>query len=436
VFSGTLIKSFTRVAIAWVASSFSVIALADTLSFLPMVEYSTGGNPLTLDISDVNRDGKSDLITTNTASDTISVLLGNGNGTFKANADYIIGDQSFPLVVGDVNRDAKPDVITPNAGWGGVSVLLGNGIGAFLDKVDYLIGRSTTNVRIADVNRDGKPDLVSASFGNGTVSVLSGKGDGTFNAPRDYAISHPFLVRITDLNGDAIPDLVVANNQQVAGIVSILLGKSDGTFGAKTDYAVPGNPYPLYVSDVSRDGILDIICTSNLVNKVSVLLGNGNGTFKARVDYPIGTTPTSLPSPFLDRDLKIADVNRDGKPDLVTANLLSKNVSVLLGNGDGTFKARVNYSTGSENGYPWDIQVQDINRDGKPDLVSAYYASGNVSVFLGNGDGTFLTKVNFEACVGAKPIQIDDVNRDGKLDILTAGCGGKNNVHVLLNNGK
>jgi hypothetical protein len=436
--SSTLTKISTLTVIGWIASSFSAITLADSLSFLPMKEYQTGGQPFNLNISDVNRDGKNDLITTNSDSDTVSVLLGNGNGTFKTNLDYIIGDISYPLLVSDVNRDSKPDLITPNAGLGsGLSVLLGNGNGNFQDKVDYLIGKGSTNVQAADVNRDGKPDLIAANYGNGTVSVLLGKGDGTFNTPLVYATSLPSLLQVNDVNRDGKPDLIVANrDDQVDGIVSILLGNGDGSFKPKVDYVVAGNPHPLYVNDVNCDGKPDIISASNLVSKVSVLLGKGNGAFNASVNYPIGTRPAPLPSPYLDRDLKISDVNRDGKPDLITANLLSKNVSVLLGNGDGTFKTRINYGTGSENGYPWDIQVEDINRDGKPDLVSGYWGNGNVSVFLGNGDGTFKTKVNFEACNGAYPVRINDVNRDSKPDIITAACGGNNNVHVLLNNGQ
>ncbi len=147
---------------------------AGTLAFKAAVNYATGSGtfPGSVAIADVNGDGKPDLATANEHSNTVSVLLGNGNGTFQNQVAYATGDTPFSVAIADVNRDGKPDLATTNANSNTVSVLLGNGNGIFQTEVAYATGTAPNSVVIADVNRDGKPDLATANPTSNTVSVL------------------------------------------------------------------------------------------------------------------------------------------------------------------------------------------------------------------------------------------------------------------------
>jgi len=173
-------------------------------------------------IGDLNGDGKPDLAVANESGGSVSVLLGNGDGTFGAKSDYGAGSLPSSVAIGDLNGDGKPDLAVANESDGTVSVLLGNGNGTFGAKSDYATGRNPYSVAIGDLNGDGKPDLAVANFLPNTVSVLLGNGDGTFGAKSGYGTGNgPFSVAIGDLNGDGKPDLAVAN--YISNTVSVLV---------------------------------------------------------------------------------------------------------------------------------------------------------------------------------------------------------------------
>jgi hypothetical protein len=407
--------------------NFGTVLLADTLSFLPKVDYPVGSYPGNMQISDINRDSKLDLATASTTIDgnyTASILLGKGDGSFQPKVDYITSGYTSAVRIGDLNRDGKPDLVT--ASWFGsrVSALLGNGNGTFKARVDYPAS-GPYDAEISDLNHDGKPDLVTVSNG-GTVSVLLGKGNGTFKTKVDYPTgSGPQAMQIGDLNHDGDSDLVTANS--MANTVSILLGNGNGTFQAKVDYSTDSSPITMQIVDVNRDGKPDLITRNYGGHTVSVLLGKGDGTFQTKVDYPTGSGGPGTMQPGT---MQIGDLNRDGKPDLVTVNNIDT-VSVLLGKGDGTFQAKVDYPTSNN---PQTMQISDMNRDGKPDLVivNNIDTASTVSVLLGKGNGTFQAKVDYPAGNYASKVQIGDLNRDGKPDLISMNI---NNVSVLLNNG-
>jgi hypothetical protein len=201
------------------------------------------------------------------------------------------------------------------------------------------------------------------------------------------------------------------------------IGWTQVTFGAAANSAVGTGPSNIAVGDFNGDGKLDLAVANFASNNISILLGNGNGTFQAPFNSAVGTGPT---------DITVGDFNADGKIDLAVANFASNNISILLANGDGTFQAPVNYGAGTG---PQGVSVGDFDGDGKLDLAVANYTSNNISVLLGVGNGAFVAATNFP--VGTNPslgLVVADFNGDGKLDLAVENSGS-NNVSVLLGAG-
>jgi hypothetical protein len=349
-----------------------------------------------------------------------------------------VGTQPFSVAVGNFNlkNNGYPGLAVPNWGdsQGDVSVLLGNGDGTFQAAVPYDVGTAPRSVAVADFNGDGYPDLAVANEnvnteddvpnGPGSVSVLLGNGDGTFKAAVSYGVgTQPISVAVGDFKGDGKLDLAVAN--YYSGTVSVLLGNGDGTFQAAATYDVGGNAFSVAVGNfnLKNNGYPDLVVANFGTTTLSVLLGNGDGTFQAAVPYEVGSNPVFV---------RVADFNGDGYPDLAVTNISSGTVSVLLGNGDGTFQAQATYDVGTE---PYWVAVGDFNGDGKPDLAVANYGDGDVSVLLGNGDGTFQAQAPpspFGSGASPDSIAVGDFNGDGKPDLAVAN-EGNSDVSILLN---
>ena len=406
---------------------------APGLSFARAVSYLSGGNGANaVVIADINGDGKPDLVVTNWCAYTsctvpgnhVGVLLGNGDGTFQAAVVYASGGLFADYVaVTDLNGDGKPDLVVANCGSnsqancvstrnsGNVAVLLGNGDGTFQKAVTHSLGANrATSVAIEDVNGDGKPDLIVATGSNteGLVGVLLGNGDGTFQPEVTYNSGglSPLAVAAANL-GNGHVAVVVANqcvdDTCTSSNVGVLIGNGDGTFQMAVTYDSGG----LYsdgvaIADVNGDSKPDIVVanssTSTTVGRgnVGVLLGNGDGTFQAAVSYPSGG--------FGAASVAVGDVNGDGKPDVVLVNCSSSsgscapaggNVGVLLGNGDGTFRNAVTFSPGGN--APFAVAVGDLNGDGKPDVVAANCFSNN----CGGANGRVGVLINTSAGVPA-----------------------------------
>jgi hypothetical protein len=412
-----------------------VAEAADHPLFDVLHAYPVGTEPSDLAVGDLNRDGKADLITANQRDSTVSVLMGNGDGTFQSRTDSATGPTGF-IAIGDVNGDSRPDMVCTRTG--GVSVLLGNGDGTFQARTDYPV--ATGFLALGDLNRDGRQDVV-VTHSSG-VSVLLARADGTLAPSVDY-VAPAALVAIADMNGDLKPDLVTANGDWA----SFLPGNGDGTFGTRVDSPrrpagspaaqapatsqarrsakIWGGAGYLAAGDLNGDGATDIAITNGVTPNfsfVSVLLGNRDGSFQAEVSYSVPDFSTCV---------RMADVTGDGKLDLVTSSDWSACVSVLAGRGDGTVSAAMNYGA---TGWPRSVVVGDWNGDGKPDIASANTNSNTVSILLAGPGGAFFGRQVYP--VGRQPLDVavGDLDGDGRLDAV-AGNWDEPTVSVLFGNG-
>ena len=305
-------------------------------TFLPPVLYDTGGlSPSQVAVADLNGDGKPDIAVTN--YEGIGVLLGNGDGTFQPAVYYETGG-TVSLAIANLTANGKLDIVVGL--WGlanSYAVLLGNGDGTFQPAVSYNVGMGVASVTIADMNHDGKPDLVLAGFPQsegsnlGQVGVLLGNGDGTFQSAQIFstgAFSGGLCnwVAVADLNGDGNLDVAVANYGTAAAAVGVLLGKGDGTLQPVVNYAFPDNlVYFITIADVNGDHIPDLLVPNYAPAFVSVMLGNGDGTFQPAIDFSPGLGAAGWVS--------AVDVNGDGRPDLEVPSETNPGVvNVLLNN--------------------------------------------------------------------------------------------------------
>jgi FG-GAP-like repeat len=289
------------------------------------------------------------------------------------------------------------------------------------------------SVVAADFNRDGKMDMaVSSAYSPYEVQVFLGKGDGTFGPPTGYNVGLTGgSLAAADLNGDGNPDLVVVNgcpDNVCFNTVSVLLGNGDGTFQAPVTYSTPPEPIALLLGDFNNDGKLDIAVleTSETCACVSVLLGNGDGTFQEPAIV------TELPGGG--EALAAGHFTSSKNLDLAVS---SRSVQILLGNGDGTFTLGKSFG-GFDS--PMSIVAGDFRNNGKTDLAVADFEGGlgfgDIDVLLGNGDGSFEDPVVYPIFF---PIGIaaGDLNGDGILDLVsgTLGLFGGSGIAVLRGNG-
>lgn len=335
---------------------------------------------------DFNHDGNIDLVAANEEASTISMFLGRGDGTFDKLGSYPTGEYPTGGMVVDFNRDGNLDLLTANFHGNSVSVLLGNGDGSLGPVASYPTtpAGETSNLAVGDLNGDGYPDVIATNQGTGTVSEFMSRFDGTLGpsvtAPvGPQGLEHlprPFSAAIGDFDEDGKNDMAALDNTFAALIVR--LGKGDGTFGAEVDYPEGGTPPGIVMTyDMNFDGHLDLVVanrgTDDVAGNVSVLLGNGDGTFQAPIASPTGagTNPYSL---------AVADFNQDGVPDVVTANFLSNNASVLIGVGDGSFEAPI--IVGPTGNTSYGVVAEDLNGDGIPDLAVCNASSNDVTIML------------------------------------------------------
>lgn len=380
---------------------------------------------------------------------------------FNVPLTYFSGANTSGGATGDFNGDGIPDVAVTNVE-NGISVMLGNGDGSFQAAVEYTTNNTINpdtdpqELAIGDFNNDGKLDIIAADFcpedsgtdctpsdqleGNSMVSVFLGNGDGTFQPPiiSDSGPDGSFSVQVGDFNRDGKLDAVVTNT--IIDTAVILLGNGDGTFQSPVTYSAGSGSFPIYLSvaDLNKDGKLDLVIAGYAVDQVEVLLGNGDGTFPASpVSYPTGGLGSVMPV--------VGDFNGDGNLDVAVTNdgcdyaaaisqagcpLATGTVSVLLGKGDGTFQSSVQYLTGYGT---WGIAAVDFNGDGKTDLAVTNQTDTTVGILLGKGNGSFQAQTEIGAVESPEAMLTGFFSGEKLPDLLASSLGST--ISLYKNNG-
>jgi FG-GAP-like repeat len=415
-------------------NTISVLIGNNNGTFKTPVTYPVGAGPTRIRTLDLNQDGKTDLLTLNAAGKSVSVLLGRGDGTFHPATSYAAGGEPDGIAVGDVDGDAVLDVGVISYSTNAVTLLLGVADGTLTTGVTLAIPLRPNSLTLTDFNNDGLADLATASIDNYgftevRLNTTTAVGSPTFGAKINYFTGVPSdFIFAADFTGDGQPDLVAGYGEQGSPGIGLLVGNPDGTFQAPNNFGTAyQGPTDLEAVDVNRDGNVDLVAANGNYggNSVTVLLGNGAGAFGPVKSYAAGFTPYGL---------AVADFNGDDIPDVLTADsgIAGKfeTVSLLTGNGDGTLRAAPNLFVF---GKP---AIADFNGDSKPDVATYFYRADpyftGVGLYLNNGDGTFGDLQYAFPEFRAGGFIPRDLNGDGKVDLAALTADG---FSVILGNG-
>ncbi len=368
-------------------------ANAQPAAFDPPVNFDGGDGMRSVVSVDLNGDGFLDLAASNERTNTVSVHLNNGDGTFAVRVEYAVGTSPAAVTAADFNRDGVPDLAVANRASNDVSVLPNNGDGTFGAKVDFPVGLEPNAVAAGDLDGDGDMDLATANLRSNTASVLLNNGDGTvFTLAEPTTVGEqPVSVVAEDLDADGDVDLAVLNRSPevilIGGgaavkrlyTVSLLLNHGDGTFAEEARYEVGPNPMQVIAADLDGDGDPDLATANHVVSSVapgswlSVLMNNGDGTFGAETRVGTDSLPNSVAA---------ADLDNDGDLDLVAAShYTGGGIAVMINQGNGAFAAHGTMSPGAMNA-PSFVTTGDYDGDGDFDLIAASDSSDNFALLL------------------------------------------------------
>ncbi len=351
--------------------------------------YAVGAGPQVI-VADVNGDGRLDLITANENTNNLTVLTNDGNGGFKFYTTLVTAGYPGSAIAADFNRNGRMDLICNTTL--GLEVLTNDGHGVFGPSVTLAVGSSPQAPVAADINSDGYLDLIVPSYtSSGTLTLFTNNTHGTFGYHATYSVgSYPACVCAADVNGDGYVDLITASYRGNNGnSLTVLTNNGKGVFGFNARIAVGKAPIWIAAVDVNGDGYVDLLTANNEAETLTVLTNNGTGVFGINATLTVGGTPVWVSA---------ADLSGNGRLDLITANGGTwttvpgngRSLTVLTNNGNGVFGSNVTFSVG--NGV-LNVVAADVNADGKQDLITANFYDNSVTVLV--NATSFPTAANF-----------------------------------------
>lgn len=416
-----------RLAKSLLAAVFSVMALANCGSsggggsnsgtLYPASEFATGAAAAGVAAADVNGDDLIDLMVANQDDASVSVLLGNGDGTFQERIDYPAPDNPFTLTCADMNGDGANDIVVVGYQDRVLAVLLGNGDGTFQSPLTTALDVITySNPFLGDLNGDDILDVVTANAaagpGDGAVSVYIGNGDGTFERTSQTFVQKIITgirsIGLGDLNGDGVLDMAVPNPADEG--IGMFIGNGDGTFQPEVPLPIGESIFSGEIADIDNNGDLDIVA-AELEETFFIMMGHGDGTFDAPISHPVDYGIGLLRAEYL---------NADEYPDILM--MMSPNesrsgfVQTMIGRGDGTFEDARLYESGGRSFQG--LAVADVNGDADNDIVVPLISEDLVTVLFGNGDGTLDARRVFPVGDDIDSLLLGDFDGDGLVDLV------------------
>jgi len=352
---------------------------------------------------------------------------------FAPAVSYTVGVSPGSVIAADLNGDGKVDLVCANYGFHGLgntlSVLTNNGSGVFGSNATLNVGGQPRSVIAADVNGDGKLDLISANYNGNSLSVLTNNGYGGFVLASSPSVGgmagrEPTSVTAADVNNDGKVDLICSDNYYNGGSGKLVVFTNDGTcnFVIAATYDMGLEPWSVTAADVNGDGKVDLICANAGDSTLMVLTNDGSGGFALSSTLGVGVGPGSVTT---------ADVNGDGKLDLICANDIDGTLSVLTNDGSGGFVFASTINVGTE---PRSVVAADVNGDGKVDLISANVGDNTLTVLTNDGSGGFTLAVTLGVGSFPNSVTAADVNGDGRVDLICPNGGPyANTLGVLMN---
>jgi len=396
------------------------LATEFTAEAFPFQDTQVGENPGSIITGDFNGDGSPDIATASDLGSSLTVLLNNGDGTFRTSQTIVLPTDASDIATADFNNDGRLDIVALTGNT--VSVMLGNGDGTFQSPKTFSLpnGLSGSELVTGDFNADGNTDLAVVTT-NGDLLILLGNGNGGFALSQTITtLDGPFGLAVGDFSGDGNLDLATGN---LAGeSITVLLGNGDGTFRTSQTSYLGVLPFKLIAGNFEEDGHVDLATANTDADSVTILRGNGDGTFTLSQTITVGPSPTGIVA---------ADFNGDGALDIATVNEAAQDLSVLVNDGAGNFTAS---QTGSVGSGAYAVVAADLTENGYVDLATANLSNNTtVSVVFGNGDGSFQNPIPLKTESAAVACATADFNNDGNMDIITANVDFNTNLLQYLN---